>query len=198
MIQEKDKEEIKHYSKLLMCPSTGLSYDEPEPNTFSFNSPYGACPHCNGLGQISEIDFEKVIPDKTRTIKKGGLIPLGEYKNNWIFKQVEAIGEKYGFTLDTPIKDIPEKGLSTILFGTDEVIHVKNDYLGVSSSYSLNFEGIINFIQNNDDENASKSIRKWAGNFMNKVDCPECKGSRLKKESMFFKPLVELQNPFHQ
>nr|NQU91179.1 excinuclease ABC subunit UvrA [Bacteroidota bacterium] len=189
MILEKNADDVRHYSKLLMCPSTGLSYDEPEPNTFSFNSPYGACPHCNGLGQISEIDFEKVIPDKKLSIKKGGLTPLGEYKNNWIFKQVEAIGEKFHFTLDTPIKDIPDEGLSTILYGTDEVIHVKNDYLGVSSSYTLNFEGIINFIQNNDDDNASKSIRRWAGSFMNKVDCPECHGMRLKKESLYFRIL---------
>jgi len=189
MVLEKNTDEIKHFSKLLMCPSTGISYGEPEPNTFSFNSPYGACHHCNGLGEISEIDFTKVIPDDNKSIKKGGLAPLGEYKNNWIFKQIEAIGEKYGFDLNTPIRDIQEEGMTTILYGSNEVIHVKNEYLGVSSTYSLNFEGIINFISNQDNENASASIRKWVGSFMNRVSCPECKGNRLKKESLNFKVL---------
>jgi len=152
MVLDQKENKIRHYSKLLMCPTTGLSYDEPEPNTFSFNSPYGACHHCNGLGEVSEIDFKKVIPDDNVSIKNGGLAPLGDFKNNWIFKQIEAIGHKYGFTLDTPINEIPEDGLTTILYGSDEIIHVKNDYLGVTSSYSLNFEGIISFIQNQDQE----------------------------------------------
>jgi len=187
MILDQKENKISHYSKLLMCPTTGLSYDEPEPNTFSFNSPYGACHHCNGLGEVSEIDFQKVIPDDTLSIKKGGLAPLGDFKNNWIFKQIEAIGDKYDFTLDTPIKDIPEDGLTTILYGSDEIIHVKNDYLGVTSSYSLNFEGIINFIQNQDQESVSKNILKWVSSFMNRVPCSECNGSRLKKESLHFR-----------
>ena len=187
MIHDPKTNQIRHYSKLLMCPGTGLSYDEPEPNTFSFNSPYGACHHCNGLGEISEIDFKKVIPDDTKSIKQGGLTPLGEYKNNWIFKQIEAIGEKYGFDLNTPISDIPEDGMTTILYGSDEIIHLKNDYLGVTSSYQLTFEGIINFIQNQDDENSGKVIRNWVDSFMNRVPCPECKGARLKKESLHFK-----------
>jgi excinuclease ABC subunit A len=189
MVLDKDAEEVKHFSRLLMCPTTGIAYDEPEPNTFSFNSPYGACHHCNGLGEISEIDFDKVIPDKNKSIKKGGLSPLGDYKNNWIFKQIEAIGEKYGFDLNTPIKEIPEDGMTTILYGSNEVIHIKNEYLGVSSSYSLNFEGIINFISNQNNENASASIRKWVASFMNRIACPECKGKRLKKESLHFKVL---------
>lgn len=187
MIHDPKNNNLRHYSKLLMCPGTGLSYDEPEPNTFSFNSPYGACHHCNGLGEISEIDFKKVIPDETKSIKQGGLTPLGEYKNNWIFKQIEAIGEKYGFDLNTPISDIPEDGMTTILYGSDEIIHLKNDYLGVTSSYQLSFEGIINFIQNQDDENSGKVIRNWVDSFMNRVPCPECKGARLKKESLHFK-----------
>jgi len=189
MILDQKENKIRHYSKLLMCPTTGLSYDEPEPNTFSFNSPYGACHHCNGLGEVSEIDFKKVIPDDNVSIKNGGLAPLGDFKNNWIFKQIEAIGHKYGFTLDTPINEIPEDGLTTILYGSDEIIHVKNDYLGVTSSYSLNFEGIISFIQNQDQESVSKNIQKWVGSFMNHVTCPECGGSRLKKESLHFKIL---------
>ena len=189
MVLDKETDELKHFSKLLMCPTTGIAYDEPEPNTFSFNSPYGACHHCNGLGQVSEIDFDKVIPDKKKSIKKGGLSPLGEYKSNWIFKQIGAIGEKYGFDLNTPIRDIPEEGMTTILYGSNEVIHIKNEYLGVSSTYSLNFEGIINFITNQNNENASASIKKWVGSFMNRVACPECKGKRLKKESLHFKVL---------
>ena len=187
MIMDQETEAIRHYSRLLMCPTTGISYDEPEPNTFSFNSPYGACPRCNGLGEISEIDFKKVIPDESKSIKKGGLAPLGEYKNNWIFKQIEAIGAKYGFGLDTPVRDIPPEGMNTILYGSNEVIHVKNEYLGVSSTYSLNFEGVINFILNQSSDSTSASIRKWASNFMNKVTCPVCHGHRLKTESLHFK-----------
>jgi excinuclease ABC subunit A len=189
MVLDQKENKIRHYSKLLMCPTTGLSYDEPEPNTFSFNSPYGACHHCNGLGEVSEIDFKKVIPDDNVSIKNGGLAPLGDFKNNWIFKQIEAIGHKYGFNLDTPINEIPEDGLTTILYGSDEIIHVKNDYLGVTSSYSLNFEGIISFIQNQDQESVSKNIQKWVGSFMNHVTCSECGGTRLKKESLHFKVL---------
>jgi len=189
MVLEKQTDKVKHFSRLLMCPSTGISYDEPEPNTFSFNSPYGACLHCNGLGEVSEIDFKKVIPDNKKSIKKGGLAPLGEYKNNWIFKQIEAIGDKYGFNLNTPIGEISEEGMNTILYGSNEVIHVKNEYLGVLSSYSLNFEGIINFISSQDNENATISIKKWVRGFMNRVPCPECKGARLKTESLHFKIL---------
>ena len=180
-------ETIQHYSRLLMCPDSGISYDEPEPNSFSFNSPYGACPNCNGLGVISEIDLDKIIPDPSRSIKKGGLAPLGEYKNNWIFKQVEAIGDKYGFTLDTPVRDIPDNALNIILYGSDEVFKVKNEYLGVTSSYSLSFEGIVNFISNQYNNSESEALKKWIAGFMNKTACPECKGTRLKKESLFFR-----------
>ncbi len=179
--------ETRHYSRLLMCPTTGISYHEPEPNTFSFNSPYGACPHCNGLGTVSEIDLKKIIPDKTKSIKKGGIVPIGEYKNNWIFKQVEAIGEKYGFTINTPISEIPEHAVNVILYGSEEVFKVKNDYLGVTSTYSLNFEGIISFINSQHAEAAPAGIRKWVSSFMNKKPCPECNGARLKKESLWFK-----------
>jgi len=179
--------QLRHFSRLLMCPTTGISYDEPEPNTFSFNSPYGACPRCNGLGTISEIDIQKIIPDTGKSIKKGGIVPLGEYKNTWIFKQIEAIGDKYGFDLNTPISDIPEQAINTILYGSDEVIRVKNDYLGITSTYSLNFEGIVSFINSQTAETAPAGIMKWVGSFMNKMPCPECQGSRLKKESLQFK-----------
>lgn len=187
MISVVDSTETRYYSRLLMCQTSGISYDEPEPNTFSFNSPYGACPHCNGLGTVSEIDLKKIIPDKTKSIKKGGIVPIGEYKNNWIFKQMEAIGEKYGFTINTPISEIPEHAINVILYGSDEVFKVKNDYLGVTSTYSLNFEGIISFINSQHAEAAPAGIMKWVSSFMNKKSCPECHGARLKKESLWFK-----------
>ncbi len=180
-------DQARHFSRLLMCPTSGISYDEPEPNTFSFNSPYGACPRCNGLGTISEIDIHKIIPDNGKSIRKGGIVPLGEYKNTWIFKQIEAIGEKHGFDLNTPIRDIPEQAVNTILYGSDEVIRVKNDYLGITSSYSLNFEGIVSFINSQTAETAPAGIMKWVSSFMNKMRCPECQGSRLKKESLQFR-----------
>ncbi len=176
----------RHYSRLLMCPTTGISYDEPEPNTFSFNSPYGACPNCNGLGTISEIDLKKIIPDRSKSIKKGGIVPVGEYKNNWIFKQMEAIGDKYGFTINTPISEISEQAINVILYGSDEIFKVKNDYLGVTSTYSLNFEGIVSFINSQHAEAAPAGIMKWVRSFMNKKPCPECNGARLKKEALWF------------
>ncbi len=178
---------VRHFSRLLMCPVSGISYPEPEPNTFSFNSPYGACPKCNGLGKISEVDIKKIIPGTRKTIRKGGLAPIGEYKNNWIFHQIEAIGQKYGFDLDTPIEDIPEAAIAAILYGTQDTIQVKREYLGVTSTYSLNFEGIISFIVNQHNEASSRGIKRWASGFMNTVDCPECHGNRLKKESLSFR-----------
>jgi excinuclease ABC subunit A len=187
LVQDVENNEVKHYSKLLMCPSTGISYREPEPNTFSFNSPYGACEKCNGLGTISEVDLKKIIPDPLKSIKKGGLAPLGEYKNNWVFRQLEAIGEHFGFTLNTPLKDIPEDAIHMILHGSNEVIQVKNEYLGVNTTYDLTFEGIIKFIKSQAEVSNSKGIRKWAGGFMNNVPCPTCNGQRLKKESLWFR-----------
>jgi len=187
MIMDHETDEVKHFSRALMCPTSGISYNEPEPNTFSFNSPYGACPKCNGLGTVTEIDLNKIFPDNNKSIKKGGISPIGEYKHNWIFHQMEAIGDKYGFDLDTPIKDIPEEAISTILYGSDENYTIQKEYMGITSTYTLNFEGVVNFISNQYSDSGSNSIRKWAMNFMNKVNCPECKGLRLKKESLFFK-----------
>jgi len=187
LVQDVEKNEVKHYSKLLMCPTTGISYREPEPNTFSFNSPYGACEKCNGLGTISEVDLKKIIPDPLKSIKKGGLAPLGEYKNNWVFRQLEAIGEHFGFTLNTPLKDIPEDAIHMILHGSNEVIQVKNEYLGVNTTYDLTFEGIIKFIKSQAEVSNSKGIKKWAGGFMNNIPCPACNGQRLKKESLWFR-----------
>jgi excinuclease ABC subunit A len=187
MVLDPEINNPRHYSRSLMCPTSGISYDEPEPNTFSFNSPYGACPKCNGLGTISEIDLTKIIPDRSVSIRKGGIIPIGEYKNNWIFKQIEAIGEKYGFDLNTPVADISDQAINVILYGSNEVLRVKNDYLGVTSTYALNFDGIVSFINSQNAEAAPAGIMKWVSSFMNKINCPECKGTRLKRESLHFK-----------
>ncbi len=187
MVLDEGKNDLKHYSQHLMCPTSGISYDEPAPNTFSFNSPYGACPKCNGLGTIAEIDLKSVIPDKTITIKAGGIAPLGPYKDNWIFSQIQAIGRRYGFTLTTPIGEVPDEAVNVILYGSDEVFQVSREYRqGDSHQYTLAFEGIVNFISGQLDENASPAIKKWAQSFMQAVECPECKGSRLKKESLYF------------
>ena len=187
MIIENATGETRFLSKKLMDPATGAAFDEPEPNSFSFNSPYGACPHCNGLGTINEIDLKKIIPDPSKSIKKGGLAPIGEAKTTWIFRQIVALGEKYGFTLDTPVSEIPEVAINAILYGSDEILKVKNEYLGVTSSYSLNFEGLVNYISNQAVENGASGVRKWANSFMNYSACPICKGTRLKPESLNFK-----------
>ncbi len=188
MIYDEDAKKTRHLSQHLMCPTTGISYDEPQPNSFSYNSPYGACPKCNGLGTIPEIDINSVIPEKNKTIRNGGIIPLGEYKDNWIFSQVKAIGKKHGFTLDTKIQDIPEEAIHVILFGSDEMITVDRDYgSGNTHTYTLAFEGIINFLTSQAEETTSESLKRWIDGFMLQTICPECKGSRLKKESLQFK-----------
>jgi len=188
MVMDNDSGQLRYYSRLLMCPTTGLSYEDPEPNTFSFNSPYGACPKCNGLGEVAVVDKEKLIPNPSLSLRKGGLAPAGEYKaGSWIFKQLEAIGLKYGFTLDTPLKDFSDEALDVILYGTNETFDVKRETLGITSTYKINFEGIINFIEEQNNEEAPASIARWAGSFMNHVACPVCGGSRLKKESQWFR-----------
>ena len=170
-----------------MCPTTGISYDEPAPNSFSFNSPYGACSTCNGLGTVSEADITRIIPNMNSTIKKGGIAPLGKYKNSWIFQQVEAIGEKYRFKITTPIKDIPEEALQVILFGSDESFDIKNANLGVTRSYSVNFEGVVNVLLRQYKEKPTPATARWAKSFMNKVVCTACNGSRLKEQTNFFR-----------
>jgi excinuclease ABC subunit A len=186
MLHDFEKEEVKHYSKFLMCPVSGISYDEPAPNLFSFNSPYGACPKCNGLGEIVEIDLKKIIPDQRKSIRKGGITPLGEYKNNWIFAQVEAIADKYRFSLDDEVGSIDEAGLNAILYGTEEILKIKNPGYN-SSGYAMRFNGIVNFITEQHEEGASGATRIWAENYMNHVTCGECHGTRLKKESLWFR-----------
>jgi excinuclease ABC subunit A len=188
MVMDNDTEQLRYYSRLLMCPTTGLSYEDPEPNTFSFNSPYGACPKCNGLGEIAVVDKEKLIPNPSLSIRKGGLAPTGEYKaGGWIFKQLEAIGLKYGYTLDTPLKDFSDEAIDVILYGTNETFEVKRENLGVTSTIKINFEGVINFIESQNNEDAPASITRWANSFMNHVSCPVCGGSRLKKEAQWFR-----------
>lgn len=187
MILDHDTQEAKYYSRQLMCPTTGISYNEPAPHNFSFNSPQGACPKCNGLGQISEIDLEKIVPDNTKSIQNGGIAPLGSHKNTLVFWQIEALGEMFGFTLKTPIKDIPEDGLNAILFGTNERIHLKNSPLGVSMNYMMTYEGVIKYIDAQKDDNPSQKAQKWANQFIREIPCPECNGHRLKKESLYFR-----------
>ena len=198
MVLEDGSTDVRYFSKLLMCPTTGIAYQDPEPNTFSFNSPYGACPKCNGLGTIVTIDINKIIPDKECTIRKGGIAPLGEYKNNWVFSQLEVIGSRYGFDLDTPIAQIPDNALDIILYGSSESFTVTKEIYGTKSTYSMPFEGIINVINKQCDENAPASILKWANSFMNETDCPECHGQRLKKEALHFrlngKNIAEVSN----
>ena len=187
MILEEGSTDVRYFSKLLMCPTTGIAYQDPEPNTFSFNSPYGACPKCNGLGNIVQVDMKKIIPDPKLSLRKGGLAPLGEYKNNWVFNQLEVIGARYGFTLDTPISEIPENAMSIILYGSNESFTVTKEYLGTSSTYSMPFEGVVNVIKKQNEDNAPASIAKWANSFMNETECPECHGQRLKKEALYFR-----------
>lgn len=198
MVLEDGSTDVRYFSKLLMCPTTGIAYQDPEPNTFSFNSPYGACPKCNGLGTIVTIDINKIIPDKECTIRKGGIAPLGEYKNNRVFSQLEVIGSRYGFDLDTPIAQIPDNALDIILYGSSESFTVTKEIYGTKSTYSMPFEGIINVIKKQCDENAPASILKWANSFMNETDCPECHGQRLKKEALHFrlngKNIAEVSN----
>jgi excinuclease ABC subunit A len=187
MILDHDTQMAKYYSRQLMCPTSGISYNEPAPHNFSFNSPQGACPKCNGLGMVSEIDLEKIVPDNTKNIQNGGIAPLGSHKNTLVFWQIEALGEMFGFTLKTPIKDIPEDGLNAILFGTNERIQLKNSPLGVSMNYMMTYEGVIKYIDAQKDDNPSQKAQKWANQFVREITCPECNGQRLKKESLYFR-----------
>ena len=178
-ILDYDTNEIKHFSRLLMCPSSGISYQEAEPNIFSFNSPYGACPQCSGLGDVAEIDIQKIIPDFKKTIKNGGIIPLGEYKKTWVFEKLQTLLSHENLSLDTPLEEIPADVLQTILNGNEGIEYDKK-------ANKIIFEGIIQFITRH-SEDSSAAIQRWAQSFMNKVTCPSCKGSRLKKESLYFK-----------
>lgn len=187
MILDQDSNEVRYFSRNLMCPTTGISYQNPEPNLFSFNSPKGACPHCNGLGTVHEINVKKIIPNPKLSIKSGGFAPLGEYKSSWIFKQLETIGEKFGFKITDPIEKIPEEAMTMILYGGKDKFAINSKDLGVTREYKIDFEGISNFIKNQYDESATTSIKRWAKDFMDEIACPVCEGSRLKKEALFFR-----------
>jgi len=187
MILEKDGNEPRYFSSQLMCPTSGISYNEPAPHSFSFNSPQGACPRCNGLGVISDVDIRKIIPDMEKSIRKGALLPLGPYRNALIFWQLESLATKHGFTLDTPVKDIPEEALNAILYGTEEPLKLQNTPLGTSSNYFLSFDGIISFVQNQTNGENSRQEQKFAQQFIRKIACPDCHGTRLKKEMLYFR-----------
>lgn len=187
MVLDSENDEIRFFSRHLMCPVSGISYNEPAPHTFSFNSPQGACPHCNGLGEISSINLKKLIPDPNLSIRKGGIEPLGKYRNIWIFWQIEAIAEKNGFTLDTPVKDIPEEALNKVLYGSDEVLKLSNTPLGMTSNYFLTFEGVVNFIGNMEVINGQKNMSRIRDQYVQYETCPDCNGTRLKKEALWFR-----------
>ncbi len=187
MILDPGSEKVRYFSRKLMCPSTGLSYNEPAPHTFSFNSPQGACPECNGLGDISTVDIDKIIPDPGKSIRKGGIDPLGAYRNSLIFWQLEAIADKYHFSLNTPIEKIPEEAMHKILFGSEESFKLRNTPLGATSNYFLSFEGIVNYINNRWNGDGSRKSRRWNLQYVKKVVCPVCRGGRLKKESLHFR-----------
>ena len=179
MVMDFETGEVRHFSRALMCPTSGISYPEPEPNLFSFNSPYGACPTCSGLGEVSEADIDKIIPDPSLSIKKGGLAPLGEYKHTWIFEKINAYLNQEGYSLTTPLEDIPEDVLNVLLYGNEDMERSRK-------STVITFEGIINFVTRHSDE-SSAAIQRWAQSFMNRKTCATCEGTRLKKEAHYFK-----------
>ena len=187
MIADYDTGEVQYYSRHLMCPTSGISYNEPAPHNFSFNSPQGACPKCNGLGRIPELDMDKIIPDKKLSIHNGAIAPLGKYRNALIFWQVEAICESYEATLKTPVQDLPEEALNKILFGTSDRIQLKNSPLGTGANYFMSYEGVVKYVENQNESSSSKTAQKWASQYIKEAQCDECHGARLKKESLWFK-----------
>jgi len=187
MVIEQESQEVRFYSRNLMCPSSGISYPNPEPNNFSFNSPKGACPCCNGLGTVNEINLQKIIPNPKSSIKKGGFAPLGEYKSSWIFKQLEIIAQKHDFKITDAIENIPKEAMDMILYGGSEKFSVVSKVMGITKDYKIDFEGISNFIKNQYDNSDSASIKRWAKEFMDENNCPDCEGTRLRKESLYFK-----------
>jgi len=187
MILDAESGDTRFFSRHLMCPTTGISYNDPAPHSFSFNSPQGACHKCNGLGEITEIDQAKLVPDPALSIMKGGIAPLGPHKNTMIFWQIEALTEKFGFTLKTPVGEITDEALNAILFGTGERIQLKNSPLGSSIDYMMTYEGVVKYILNQKSDNLSKTAQKWADQFHKTMACPECKGQRLQLEPLHFK-----------
>lgn len=187
MIMEKDSGEAKYYSKRLMCPTTGMSYGDPAPNKFSFNSPEGACPMCKGLGYVNQIDLDKVIPDTSLSIRKGAVAPLGKYKNQMIFWQIEALLEKYECTLDTPVSNIPEEAMNEIMYGSMENVRIRKELVHTSSDYFVEFDGVVKYLQSVIENDDSASGQKWADQFQSVCQCPECHGQRLNRESLSYR-----------
>ena len=198
MIYDKDADTAKYFSSHLMCPTTGISYSDPAPNIFSFNSPEGACPRCKGMGFVNEIDVKKVIPDTSQSIHDGGIAPLGKYKNQMIFWQIAAILDKYECTIKSPIDDIPQEALNEILYGTLGTIKIPKEQIHTSSDYFVEFDGVIKYLKSVMDNDDSASGQKWADQFLATCECPECHGQRLKKESLSYriwdKNISELAN----
>lgn len=186
LIQDVEANEVRHYSRSLMCPTTGLSYGEPAPHNFSFNTPQGACPRCKGIGTIDQIDIDKIIPDPVLSIAGGGILPLGKEKSTLLFWQIAAICEKYGVTMRTPLKDIPKEAVDEIMYGTDERLKIKNESLG-NSNYMVSYEGVAKYIEMQQDDDASATAQKWAGQFITTSLCPECHGQRLNREALHFR-----------
>ncbi|NNJ81017.1 MAG: excinuclease ABC subunit UvrA, partial [Flavobacteriaceae bacterium] len=187
IVHENDTEEVRYFSRSLMCPTSGISYPNPEPNNFSFNSPKGMCPTCKGLGELHEVNIHKIVPDTSLSIKQGALAPHGPQKSNWVFKQLELIAERFDFKLSDPFESIPEDAKEMIFHGGNEKFEVASKTLGITRSYKIDFEGVATFLQNTFEANESKSLRRWAKEYMDKISCPDCEGSRLRKESLYFK-----------
>lgn len=187
MVLDQDSGETRFFSRNLMCPTSGISYPSPEPNSFSFNSPKGACPECNGIGKLYRVNLDKIVPDKSLSIKAGALAPHGPQKNSWIFKQLETIATRYDFSLSDPYKDIPEEAKKMIMYGGSDKFSVASKTLGVTRDYKIDFEGVANFIESQFENSDSKSIKRWAKEYMDKIDCDVCHGTRLREESLHFK-----------
>ena len=188
MVLTEKKDTPRYFSRNLMCPTTGISYPLPEPNTFSFNSPKGMCPHCNGLGTVQEVTLSKLIPDMSLSIKQGAIIAIGAEKKTWIFQQLETILRKFGHKLSDPVEKLPKETIDMILFGGKEKFSEKSETMGVTRDFSIDFEGIVNFIeQQYQDSESSSSMQRWAKDFMEEKPCPECEGSRLRKEALYFR-----------
>lgn len=187
MIMDFETGQVKHFSKRLMCPTTGISYSDPAPNTFSFNSPQGACPRCKGLGYINEIDMDKVIPNRKHSIHEGGIVPLGKYKSQMIFWQIDAILHKYDCDLKTPIADIPEEALNEILYGSLDRVRIDKELVHTSSDYFVDYDGVVKYLRSVMESDDSSSGQKWADQFLAECECPECKGQRLNREALSYK-----------
>ena len=187
MVLDNETNKTRYFSRSLMCPSSGISYPKPEPNNFSFNSPKGMCPKCKGLGKLYEVNLDKIVPNKNISINQGALASQGAQKQNWIFKQLELIAQRYNFKLTDPFHKIPQEAKDIIFYGTDEKFEVASKTLGITRNYRIEFEGIVTFIKNTFEDNESRSLTRWAKDFMDHVDCTECNGARLRKESLYFK-----------